>query len=162
MHGYSLLMGSILGHPWARDLVAQAQAMVIYIRASHKPLALLRAEALRLGINCSLARANATRFISVYLCLTSLVKLERAILNIDRSPITSKLVNLPPCLLLLYLLPLFSLLPPAPLPTVPLLPMLPRKLQQWKVCRSSSFWTIATSGQMYRACASCWSHSLWS
>jgi hypothetical protein len=71
MHSFSLLIGSILGHEWSKELVANAQLLVCYFRAAHKPLGLLRKEASRLGIRASLARANATRFTSVHMCLES-------------------------------------------------------------------------------------------
>lgn len=42
MHGFSLLIGSLLTHPWASDLVNKSQRLVTFIRASHRPLDLLR------------------------------------------------------------------------------------------------------------------------
>lgn len=92
MHSFSLLIGSILGHEWSKELVANAQLLVCYFRAAHKPLGLLRKEASRLGIRASLARANATRFTSVHMCLESVHNLQRALLNIARESITSKRV----------------------------------------------------------------------
>lgn len=76
MHAFSLVIGSILGHPWAKDLVSKAQQIVTYFRSSHRPLALLHQEAKAMGITTGPVSANTTRFTSVHACLDSLRKLE--------------------------------------------------------------------------------------
>lgn len=49
MHAFGLLLGSILCHFWAAALVKQAQVVVTYFGASHRPWAMLLKEAARLG-----------------------------------------------------------------------------------------------------------------
>jgi hypothetical protein len=34
MHGFSLVLGSVLAHEWARELVSKAQQLVTYFNAS--------------------------------------------------------------------------------------------------------------------------------
>lgn len=77
MHGFSLLVGSLLGYSWARDVVADAQRVVTYFRASHAPGDALRHQAKEKGIKQGLQRANGTRFTSVHSCLDSVHKLEK-------------------------------------------------------------------------------------
>lgn len=96
MHAFSLLIGSILGHAWSCAVVAKAQKVVSYFRASHRPLALLTKEALHLQINATPVTSNTTRFTSVHLCLESLRKLEaafNAVLEKEKSCIANKEVR---------------------------------------------------------------------
>jgi hypothetical protein len=71
MHAFALLLGSLLAHPWARNIVVSAQRVVTYFMASHTPLAKLREAAQQLGIKKGLATSNKTRFTSVHICLES-------------------------------------------------------------------------------------------
>lgn len=78
MHAFALVMGSILAHPWARQVVVDAQRVVTLFRASHMPLGVLKEEAKRLGITTTLQTSNQTRLTSSFLCLESVLKMERA------------------------------------------------------------------------------------
>jgi hypothetical protein len=71
MHGFSLVLKSVLAHPWAKDLLMRAQQVVTYFRASHAPLAALRAAAEELGITQGLQSSNTTRMTSGYGCTSS-------------------------------------------------------------------------------------------
>ena len=82
MHGFSLCMGSILGHPAARSIVSEASRIVTYFRASHAPGAALKAAADQLNIKQGLQRANTTRFTSTFSCLHSVHKLEEPLRNV--------------------------------------------------------------------------------
>lgn len=73
MHGFNLVLGSILSFPWAQQLVVSAQRVVTYFRASHQPLALLRDAADRFGIKKALHSANKTRFTSKDECIKSVL-----------------------------------------------------------------------------------------
>lgn len=79
MHSFSLVMGSLLGHPTASEIVKQAQRVVSYFQASHKPHGLLMQAADRLGIKQkALQSSNQTRFSSVHMMLQSVLTMERA------------------------------------------------------------------------------------
>jgi hypothetical protein len=71
MHGFSLVLKSVLAHPWAKDLLLRSQQVVTYFRASHAPLAALRAAAKELGITKGLQSSNTTRMTSSYSCTSS-------------------------------------------------------------------------------------------
>lgn len=71
MHGFSLCIGSILGHPDAVKIVSQAQRIVTYFNASHIPHSQLKATAKAQGINTGLKTSNSTRFTSVINCCES-------------------------------------------------------------------------------------------
>lgn len=71
MHGFGLVLKSVLAYPWAKDLVMRAQQLVTYFRASHAPLAALRAAAKELGITKGLQSSNTTRMTSSYSCTSS-------------------------------------------------------------------------------------------
>lgn len=77
MHGFNLVLGSILAFPWAQQLVVSAQRVVTYFRASHQPLALLRNAADRFGIKKALHNANKTRFTSKDECIKSVLANQR-------------------------------------------------------------------------------------
>lgn len=80
MHAFALVIGSLLGHAWPRQVVSQCQQLVTYFRASHQPLALLREAAKALGIKGGgLQTANKTRFTSVEACITSVQRNEAAL-----------------------------------------------------------------------------------
>jgi hypothetical protein len=66
-----LVLKSVLAFPWAKDLVVRAQQVVTYFRASHAPLAALRAAAKDLGITKGLQSSNKTRMTSSYGCTSS-------------------------------------------------------------------------------------------
>lgn len=78
MHGFNLLLTSVLAHPWAQQTVIDAQCIVTYFRAATRPLALLRDHARANGINTGLHTSNATRFTSKFECTKSVAKLEPA------------------------------------------------------------------------------------
>lgn len=71
MHGFSLVLKSVLAYPWAKDLLLRSQQVVTYFRASHAPLAALRAAAKELGITRGLQSSNTTRMTSSYGCTSS-------------------------------------------------------------------------------------------
>ena len=79
MHGFALLLGSMLGHSWARELVASVQRIVSYVRKSTFILGRLSDIAKQFNISTTLVTSNKTRFTSVYLCLMAFVKLESAL-----------------------------------------------------------------------------------
>ena len=45
MHAFSLTVGSLLGHPWAKELVKRAQRLVTYFQASTRAYTQLLASA---------------------------------------------------------------------------------------------------------------------
>lgn len=77
MHGFSHFIGSSLGHEFAAPVVADAQRVVTYIKASHRPLALLTAIAKEQKVTTGLHTSNKTRFTSVHDCLQSVLDNER-------------------------------------------------------------------------------------
>ncbi|GAQ83561.1 hypothetical protein KFL_001530040 [Klebsormidium nitens] len=77
MHGFSHFIGSSLGHEFAAPVVADAQRVVTYIKASHRPLALLSAIATEQKVTTGLHSSNKTRFTSVHDCLQSVLDNER-------------------------------------------------------------------------------------
>ena len=66
MHAFNSTMLSVMGHPFAKKLVSQAQALVTFFRASHQPLASLTKLAKSMGIKRTLITSNKTRFTSVH------------------------------------------------------------------------------------------------
>ena len=75
MHAFSLLIGSLLGHEYARKVIGRATRLITHIRASHAPLAEVRRIAGALSIAASLKSPNKTRFTSVQVALQSVVDL---------------------------------------------------------------------------------------
>jgi hypothetical protein len=74
MHAFALLLGSIMSHSWATDLLSKAQKVVTYFRASHKPMALFReAQAKLPGNHKALASSNTTRLTSAQLAESSVL-----------------------------------------------------------------------------------------
>eukprot|EP00775_Hariotina_reticulata_P003312 gene3312-3588_t len=71
MHGFNLVLGSILSHPWAQEVITKSQSIVTYFRASHQPLAFLRAAAKQCGVKQELQSSNKTRFTSKHMCTSS-------------------------------------------------------------------------------------------
>lgn len=71
MHGFNLVLGSVLAYSWSKNLVVRAQQVVTYFRASHAPLAALRKAAEELQITQGLQSSNTTRFTSNYACTSS-------------------------------------------------------------------------------------------
>ncbi len=65
-----------MGHKFAITIVSQAQSLVTFFRASHKPLALLRETAASRGIKRMLVTSNKTRFTSVHAMLESVLRLK--------------------------------------------------------------------------------------
>ena len=78
MHGFNLVLGSILAYPWAQELLVQAQRVVTYFRASHRPLELVRQAAAQFQISKGLHSANTTRFTSKHECTDSVATLQPA------------------------------------------------------------------------------------
>ncbi len=76
MHGFALVIGSLLAHSWAASIIKRAQVLVRYFRNSHQQHAKLQQLAEQQGITIGLQRANTTRFTSAYLCLDSVRKYE--------------------------------------------------------------------------------------
>lgn len=84
MHSFSLVVGSLLGHPWAKDIIKRAQRVVTYFNASTRAHSLLMEAAMGLGISGQLQTSNTTRFTSVHIMLQSVMKMQdplRAVLN---------------------------------------------------------------------------------
>ena len=79
MHAYALVMGGMLSHPWAANVVTQAQRVVTFFRASHKCLSDLNEAKSALRIKAGLVTSNKTRFTSVEQCLTSVQRMEPAL-----------------------------------------------------------------------------------
>ena len=79
MHAFNSTMLSVMGHPFAKKLVSQAQALVTFFRASHQPLASLTKLAKSMGIKRTLITSNKTRFTSVHASLESVVRLQGAL-----------------------------------------------------------------------------------
>ena len=73
MHAFGLVMKAAIAFPWAKLHILAAQRIVTFFRASHAPLAELRAAAKQLGITRGVQSANKTRMTSVELCLSSLL-----------------------------------------------------------------------------------------
>ena len=96
MHGFALVLTSSMGHPFAVELVRDAQKIVTYFHASHRPLALMRQFAKAQGVNFGLSTSNTTRIISVHLCLASVltnrsaleavIAMEPSVLNLSKPP----------------------------------------------------------------------------
>ncbi len=84
MHGFGLVMGSMLAHPWAKKLVVAAQKLVTFFRASSRPMALLRQEAALQGIFTTLSSSNKTRMTSVQICINSVLVLKDPIKSLRR------------------------------------------------------------------------------
>jgi hypothetical protein len=84
MHAFALLLASILGHPFAKDLVHRGQRVVTFVRASHFPNAKIQEQAEILGISGTLKTSNKTRFTSVLICLESVLLLESALVAVAR------------------------------------------------------------------------------
>jgi hypothetical protein len=96
MHAFALLMGTMLNHIWARSITTDAQKIVVYFKASHKPHALLKAAAKEADIKIGLRTSNKTRFTSMHMMLTSVKANERSlksVLRTNSSDITSPVVK---------------------------------------------------------------------
>ena len=97
MHAFSLAVGSLLGHPWAKELVKRAQRLVTYFQAAPRAYHKLLEGANSLGIKGRLRSSNKTRFTSIQMMLESVVGLEAAfafLLNNHESVIQS--ADIPP------------------------------------------------------------------
>lgn len=81
MHGFALLVGSILSHAWASGLVARCQRIVTFFRHSNRMRELLSVKAKALQINSGLVSSNTTRFTSVQLMLQSVAKLRSPLMQ---------------------------------------------------------------------------------
>jgi hypothetical protein len=71
MHGFNLVLGSIMAFPWAKDLVVRSQQVVTYFKASHQALAVLRAAAAKVPVQRELHSSNTTRMTSSHECTSS-------------------------------------------------------------------------------------------
>ena len=94
MHGFSLVLKSVLAYPWAKDLLVRAQQVVTYFRASHAPLAALRAAAKQLEITKSLQSSNTTRMTSSYGCTSSVQEHQPAFTLMRSSSSDVQITNL--------------------------------------------------------------------
>ncbi len=83
-HGFSLVAKSLTAHPWAAAVIACAQRLVTYFRASHRTLSLFNKKRLEQGIAVGLATSTATRFNSVIACLQSVYNNKITFLTIER------------------------------------------------------------------------------
>lgn len=91
MHSFSLVVGSLLGHPWAKDIIKKAQRLVTYFNASKRANSLLMESAKNMGISGQLQTSNTTRLTSVHVMLESVVKMDlelHAVLNLHSDDIT--------------------------------------------------------------------------
>jgi hypothetical protein len=93
MHGFSLVLKSVLAHPWAKDLLLRSQQVVTYFRASHAPLAALRAAAKELGITTCLQSSNTTRMTSSYGCTSSVQAHQPAFTRMSSSSSDVQIAN---------------------------------------------------------------------
>lgn len=84
MHGFALAMGSVMGHAWCKDVITAGQRVVTHFRASPNCSALLYKMAAERSIKTGLVSSNTTRITSVYLCLLSLLLLERPLIRFVR------------------------------------------------------------------------------
>ncbi|BDA51639.1 hypothetical protein COCOBI_19-1950 [Coccomyxa sp. Obi] len=75
MHAFSLTVGSLLGHPWAKDLLKRAQRLVTYFQASTRAYSKFLEIAKSLGLKGRLRSSNMTRFTSIEMMLESVIRL---------------------------------------------------------------------------------------
>ena len=95
MHAYTLTVGSLLGHPWASQLVQHAQKLVMYFQAAPRACFKLLECAKSLGLKGRSCSSNKTRFTSIQMMLESVSRLEAAfafLLNNDPDVIQSAVV----------------------------------------------------------------------
>jgi hypothetical protein len=85
MHGFHLVIGSILAFPWAKAIVGNAQRVVTYFKASHLSSHKLHQERLSKGIKTGLVTSNTTRFTSVADMISSLLLLKLCLQSISNS-----------------------------------------------------------------------------
>jgi hypothetical protein len=85
MHGFHLVIGSILAFPWAKAIVGNAQRVVTYFKASHMGVHKLYEESRRQGIKTGLVTSNTTRFTSVADMNQSLLLLKLCLQSISNS-----------------------------------------------------------------------------
>jgi hypothetical protein len=78
MHGFALILKSVLAHPEAAKLVADAQRIVTFFEASHQPQAFLLKCAKEVNITTKLQSSCQTRITSVHYSFESLLTLESA------------------------------------------------------------------------------------
>lgn len=74
MHGFNLVLKSVLSDLWAEVLAFRSQQVVTYFRSSHKPLADLHEVAAGLEIKEGLRSSGTTRFTSTYSCTSSVMR----------------------------------------------------------------------------------------
>jgi hypothetical protein len=80
MHGFGLVLGSVVSHAWAKEVLVSAQGLVTFFRSSHKPLGLFRETLNSLPVpegskkkKRGLVTSNQTRMTSQQMCLQSIV-----------------------------------------------------------------------------------------
>lgn len=83
-HGFSLVAKSLTAHPWAASVIARAQRVVTYFRASHRTPALFNQKRLEQDITIGLVTSTTTRFNSVIACLQSVYKNKITFLAINQ------------------------------------------------------------------------------
>lgn len=84
LHAFSTCMGSLLGTKYALKLIKRMQKLVTGIRASHRPKALLEAQAKAMGIKRMLITSNKTRFTSVHASIESVLRLKEPLQQVAR------------------------------------------------------------------------------
>lgn len=83
MHALALVLGSLLSHDWAKNVVRRVQTVVTYIRSSHRPLHALRELTAAAGVKGGgLHTSNTTRLTSVLLMTRSVQRLEIPLRNL--------------------------------------------------------------------------------
>eukprot|EP00884_Botryococcus_braunii_P011880 jgi/Botrbrau1/20693/Bobra.0058s0023.1 len=76
---FSLAIGSMLGHPWARQMVVAAQRLVVTILSNPSTYQLFSASAKANGLSGRLSPCNRLQFPSVHACLCSMLEHEGVI-----------------------------------------------------------------------------------
>jgi hypothetical protein len=79
MHGFGLVMISVIAYPWARRQITRAQSVVAYFRMSHRPLRALDNARKTLQISRRLQSANKTRMTSTGSMVASVMENEAAL-----------------------------------------------------------------------------------
>lgn len=82
LHGFSLLVGSIMGHPWAAQQVIKAQRLVTFFQSSLSLKKLLKVAAVDASIRTVLPRRTETRFDSVIEMLECVSELKVAFFGV--------------------------------------------------------------------------------
>jgi hypothetical protein len=79
MHGFGLVMNSVIAYPWARRQITRAQSVVAYFHMPHRPLKALDNARKTLQISRRLRSAKKTRMTSTGSMVTSVMENEAAL-----------------------------------------------------------------------------------